>query len=147
MEPRISKTAGGIVLGDKGTIAMVRRRGGDGAWLFPKGHLDEGEDAETAARREIKEETGLGNLELLDDLGTYERYGINADGTENKNELKEIHMFLFADMRSQSLNPSLEIEEAKWVSHREVPALIGSIKDSAWFASVFKRVRAGIQKD
>ena len=34
-------------------------------WGFPKGHLEQGESTEQAAAREIKEETGLGNLEFI----------------------------------------------------------------------------------
>lgn len=39
-------------------------------WGFPKGHLEEGEDAPTAAIREVKEETGLDGLELGAELGS-----------------------------------------------------------------------------
>ena len=97
--------AGGIVLGDSGTIALVKCRGGDGAWLFPKGHLDPGETAEAAARREIEEETGLTDLEFIDDLGTYERCAIHQDGTEDTARRKEIHMFLFAAPPHAPLSP------------------------------------------
>lgn len=42
-----------------------------GAWSIPKGELDEREDAETAARREFKEELGIeaeGPLQALGDI-------------------------------------------------------------------------------
>ena len=140
-------TAGGIVLGDHGTIAMVRVRNGDGAWLFPKGHIEEGEDGETAARREIAEEVGLTNLEYLDDLGSYTRPKIHADGTEDPELMKEIRMFLFAAEPHASLLPTHEASEAAWVSLPRVIETIGHTKDRAWFTTVFERVRHAIQRD
>jgi 8-oxo-dGTP pyrophosphatase MutT (NUDIX family) len=38
-------------------------------WGFPKGHIDEGESPDVAARREIREETGLDDLILRAPLG------------------------------------------------------------------------------
>jgi predicted NUDIX family NTP pyrophosphohydrolase len=37
-----------------------------GAWSISKGEMDEGEDAEAAARREFMEETGIALSGLLD---------------------------------------------------------------------------------
>jgi len=147
MTQHSSRCAGGIVLGDSGTVVLVQRTGGDGAWLFPKGHIDEGEDDEAAARREIEEETGLTNLELIDDLGSYTRHGIHKDGTPNLENPKEIHMFLFAAEPHARLNPSHEIEEARWVSFSRLINEIGNAKDKAWFTTVFERVRHAIQRD
>lgn len=141
------RTAGGIVLGDSGTIALVRRRDGDGAWLFPKGRVDGGETDEQAARREIFEETGLTDLELIDDLGSYERYGIGKDGTDKRDTLKEIHMFLFAAPPHAALAPAHEMEEARWVSLSRIIEEIGNAADRAWFVSVFERVRHAVQRD
>jgi len=126
---------------------MVRNRGGNGAWLFPKGTIEEGETDEQAARREIEEETGLTQLEHIDDLGIYERYAINVDGTENTEKLKSIHMFLFAAPMHSNLAPTLEIEEARWVSFSRLINEIGNAKDKAWFTTVFERVRHAIQRD
>lgn len=141
-----SHTAGGIVLGDAGSVVLVKRRGGDGSWLFPKGHKEEGETDEQTARREIEEETGLTNLELLDDLGTYTRPSIRHDGTEHT-EMKSIHMFLFSALPHASLTPTHEMEDARWFPYRDVAKTIGSEKDRVWFASVFERVRQAIQRD
>lgn len=147
MEPHRTRCAGGIVLGDAGTVAMIRNRGGSDAWLFPKGHVEEDEDDEAAARREVAEETGLVDLELLDDLGSYERFGMNIDGSDDRTRLKEIHMFLFAAKPHAVLAPTLEIEEARWVSLSKLVHEIGNAKDKAWFTTVFERVRHAVQRD
>lgn len=147
MEARRTKTAGGIVIGDNGTIAMVRHKVGNGAWLFPKGHTEPGESDEEAARREIAEEAGITDLELLGDLGTYERYHILPDGKDDCSELKEIHMFLFAAAPGTLIAPANEMDGARWVSLSRVVAECGSKADGAWFARVFERVRQSVQRD
>ncbi len=45
-----------------------------GHWSFPKGHPESGETHERAARRELKEETGLAEVELLTSPMFDERY-------------------------------------------------------------------------
>lgn len=140
------RTAGGIVLGDSGTIALVRNRT-ETLWFFPKGHIEEGETDEVAARREIQEETGLTDLELIDDLGTYERYGILPNGDDNLEALKSIHMYLFAAPMHATLAPSMEIAEACWMAFARTADSLESAKDKAWFSSVFQRVRHAIQRD
>lgn len=140
------RCAGGIVLGDHGTIAMIRGKKDD-RWLFPKGRLDSDESDEAAARREVAEETGLNHLELICDLGVYERYKMNLDGSDNLDRLKEIHMFLFAAVPHALLAPTMEIKEARWVPLPHVAESIGNAKDAAWFAGAFPRVRQAIQRD
>ena len=142
-----TRTAGGIVIGPSGTIAMIQVHNGNGAWLFPKGHIEEGEAEEETARREIAEETGLTDLEYIDDLGTYERYRITQDGSEDRSELKQIHMYLFAALPDAKLEPSLEVGKVRWVPLQNVVAECGYAKDSAWFTTVFERVRQAIQRD
>jgi 8-oxo-dGTP pyrophosphatase MutT (NUDIX family) len=142
-------SAGGVVIGDAGNIALVQGNGGDGSWLFPKGHVEEGETQEEAARREILEETGLDELEYIDDLGKFERHPINPDGTYRTDEIKEIHMFLFAAVSGATLEPTMpeEIAEARWFSYRELAQHLGNEKERVWFATVFDRVREAIQRD
>lgn len=141
--PRIS--AGGIVLGDGGTIALVRNQAST-LWFFPKGGVEDGETDEIAARREIEEEAGLTNLEHIADLGMYERPPIHKDGTY-KDEIMSIHMFLFAAPQGAIVTPSMEIVEARWVPYRDVADNLQDLKDRAWYISVFERVREAIQRD
>lgn len=58
----------GVVLFDRtGRVWFGRRAGlrGDHAWQFPQGGADPGEGFETAARRELYEETGVRSVRLL----------------------------------------------------------------------------------
>ena len=99
---RNTKTAGGVVLNTDGEVLVVSQRGT--SWSLPKGHIEEGEDAITAARREIEEESGVSNLEYIKDLGTYQRYKISKDGGDDQSELKTITIFLFRTNQLE-LNP------------------------------------------
>lgn len=49
--------AGGVVFRPDGMVLLLRHR--EGTWVFPKGHLDAGESALTAALREVEEEAGV----------------------------------------------------------------------------------------
>lgn len=49
--------AGGVVFRPDGAVLLLRHQ--EGTWVFPKGHLDPGEDALTAALREVEEEAGV----------------------------------------------------------------------------------------
>ena len=46
-----------------------------GAWSIPKSEIDDGENAELAARRELLEETGLAPSGSLEPLGDIRRRG------------------------------------------------------------------------
>jgi predicted NUDIX family NTP pyrophosphohydrolase len=51
------------------------RRKDEGAWSIPKGEMAAGEDAQSAARREFLEETGIALPETLEPLGEIRQRG------------------------------------------------------------------------
>jgi len=64
-------TAGGIVFrrDEKGAIEILLIQDAKDRWTIPKGHIEEGENAQQTARREIGEEAGLHDVDMLGWLG------------------------------------------------------------------------------
>ena len=64
-------TSGGIIFRhDKdGGVEILLIQDGKDRWTIPKGHIEEGETAQQTTKREIAEEAGLGDVEVLDWLG------------------------------------------------------------------------------
>ncbi len=64
-------TAGGIVFrrNKKGEVEFLLIQDHKDRWTIPKGHIEEGETAQQAAKREIGEEAGLNDTEMLGWLG------------------------------------------------------------------------------
>ena len=65
-------TSGGIIFRltkDKKDIEILLIQDSKGRWTIPKGHIEPGETAKMTARREIEEETGLKNVNILTWLG------------------------------------------------------------------------------
>ena len=106
--------AGGIVTDENDDILMIFRYG---CWDFPKGKVEKGEDWETAAVREVEEETGLHNISLQNPLpNTYHTYILHDTPI-----LKITHWYAM-QAPAQSLVPQTEedISQAVWVARSEV---------------------------
>jgi 8-oxo-dGTP pyrophosphatase MutT (NUDIX family) len=64
-------TAGGVVFrrDEKGAIEILLIQDAKDRWTIPKGHIEEGETAQETAKREIGEEAGLTETDVLGWLG------------------------------------------------------------------------------
>ena len=115
----IIEAAGGMVFNQTGELLMMKRRG---FWDMPKGKLDEGETIEDCAIREVSEETGVHNLEIVKKLQvTYHTYIYKGSPA-----LKPSHWFKMLQSGYEILIPQTEedITEIRWVNKEEARSLV-----------------------
>ena len=96
------------------------RKKDEGAWSIPKGEMDEGEDAEVAARREFMEETGIALSGLLDPLGDIRQRGgkrVIAFAVEGDVDVQTMQSNTFEiewPPKSGRMQSFPEIDRAEW---------------------------------
>jgi 8-oxo-(d)GTP phosphatase len=145
MLPRPS--AGGVVLNAAGKMLLVYQH--SDSWSLPKGGIEVGESELAAAEREIGEETGVTDLTLVTELGSYERYSLALGGKEEQKEwgLRKRTVFLFTTNQTQlrQHDPRGEITEVRWVTIDEALSLLTHPKDKEFLASVREKVEDAVK--
>ena len=131
-----TQSAGGIVLNQRGEVLVVSQHGN--SWSLPKGHVDPGEGILEAARREIYEESGIKAVQLIKELGCYERYRLALDGGDDPAELKTIWMFLFTTQEERLHPIDPDHPEARWIKKNKVADILTHAKDKDFFLHALK---------
>ena len=122
---QVIEAAGGIITNKDNETLMIFRRG---KWDLPKGKIEPGESIETAAEREIEEETGVDNLKLIKKLkNTYHIYV-----EKGKEILKITYWFHFSIEDNPNLTPQLEedITKIKWFSKADLAIPLSNTYES-----------------
>ena len=113
------------------------------SWSLPKGHIEKDEDDRRAALREIYEESGIEekDLELVRDLGSYQRFKINSKGETDKSERKTIAMFLFKSATAELKKVDPENPESKWLDREQVADLLTCKEDKEFYVQTLREIR------
>jgi ADP-ribose pyrophosphatase YjhB (NUDIX family) len=105
----VTIAAGGVVQHEEGKLLFIYRKK---RWDLPKGRVDKGETLEGAAKREVKEETGVKKIKVGKPAGvTYHVFKRN-----NRYQLKETHWFFMKTSYEGVLTPEIkeDITKATW---------------------------------
>lgn len=122
-------SAGGVIINGHRQVLLINE--GDGFWGLPRGTIETNEDALAAAIREIREETGLMDIEFVKELGSYRRHPVIL-GVEDPHELKNIAVFLFHTVQTIPASNE-ENNECAWFSFEAAGNKLSHPKDRAFF--------------
>lgn len=74
MEKPYRKNVGMVVFNARGEVLVGERTNFRGSWQFPQGGIDDGEEADSAAARELYEEVGVSNAKIVYEYPDWIRY-------------------------------------------------------------------------
>jgi 8-oxo-dGTP pyrophosphatase MutT (NUDIX family) len=132
-------SAGGVVIRrmqGQPYIAVIRVR--DETLALPKGHPDGDESPADAARREVREETGV-EADLVEKLGDV-RYWYARGG---KRVRKNVAFFLFEYRSGDVADHDHEAEEALWLPLEDAPARLAYEGERQMAESALSRLAEG----
>lgn len=113
-------TAGGIIFrrkpGKREIVEILLIQDSKGRWTIPKGHIEESENPRQTAEREIREETGLQHIRVMDWLGKINfRYR-----RANSLVLMTTEIYLVAAKgNSDGVNPEKWMNSIAWLPAQE----------------------------
>lgn len=136
----------GVILLNRENQVFIARRilPAKKAWQMPQGGIDEGETPEIAAFRELKEEIGTNNAQILAESEVWHSYDFppylmgKLWGGKYRGQRQKwfLMCFLGEDTEINVATEHPEFCDWKWISIKELPALAISFKRKTYQALI-----------
>ncbi len=143
------RNVGAALFNAAGLVLVARRRnmvnaeGPPGGWQLPQGGIDADEDPRTAVLRELGEEIGTGNAEIIGEYPEWLQYDLPdaligksfAGKYRGQRQLWFALRYLGTDDEIRlDLDPHPEFDAWRWAHLSELPALAAAFKRSIYEA-------------
>ncbi len=114
-------SAGAVVFRKNGKIYYLLLHYKSGHWDFPKGHIEDGEEEDKTVRREIEEETGIKDIELIDGFKNWIKYFFRKTygGDEKAPWIFKIVNYYLAETKTKEIKLSDEHIGYKWLDYED----------------------------
>ena len=87
----------------------------EGHWDFPKGHVDKGETEQETVKREVKEETGIDDIEFVKGFKETIRYFFRAKGQLINKEV----VYYLVESKTEEVKLSFEHVGFEWLEFED----------------------------
>jgi len=125
------------IIYDKDDFLILKKQGTWTGWQFVQGGIEKDEKMEDAVKREVKEETGLSDIEIVEKLDIKSDYWFVWEGEKVH---KFQNFFLVKASRKDQIKLSIEHSDYKWCKYDE------ALRDIKYNKEQFKKAYKELKK-
>ncbi len=135
-----------VVINDDGLLLACRRIDRKDAWQLPQGGIDDGEEAEMAMKRELEEEIGTNDVEIIGWLEETIRYDWPDDIAYKKGFRGQEQTYFLTKLKSTAqidLNThhKPEFDDFDWITTKEFIKRVQGFKAEVYHKALTLLIR------